>query len=120
MKLKEELIIPKCEGRSFTVKKGQTLRVIEIEGVQGADLIAFNSADMRESFSAWMTRSISGSFTRAEKLYSKLPAANVMFTVLTQKDGIFFFTPGRCNRRSRNLQWRFRRPKSNCSSRKGN
>lgn len=114
MGLKEEFIIPKCEGRSFTIKKGQKLRIIEVEGVQGADMIAFNSADMKESFSAWMTRSISGSFTRAEKLYSKLPAANVMFTVLTQKDGIFFFTPGRCNRLKYELVYGVKGYHKNC------
>ena len=93
----KELIIPSCEGRSFTVKKGQILRIIEVEGPQAVDMIAFNLHDLKESFSAWLTRHLSGSFTRAEKLYSKLPAANVMFTVLNYRPGIFWLSPGRCN-----------------------
>ncbi len=61
----EEFIIPECEGRVFTVRQGQTLRVIEIEGVQAADMIAFNLSDMKESFSAWLTRQHSRNFTNA-------------------------------------------------------
>ena len=36
---KEEFIIPSSEGKMFKVKKGQTLRLIEVEGLQAADLI---------------------------------------------------------------------------------
>lgn len=97
-KVVKEIIIPSCEGRSFAVKKGQTLRVIELEGPQAVDMIAFNLHDYKESLSAWLTRHLSGSFTKAEKLYSKLPAANVMFTVLNYRPGIFWLSPGRCNR----------------------
>ena len=85
--LKEDFIVPAGEGKMFTVKKGQTLRVIQVEeGVQAADLIIFNEHDMKESFSAWLTRHFSGCFTRAEKLHSKLPAGNLMFTVSTEKE----------------------------------
>lgn len=100
--LKEDFIIPAGEGKMFTVKKGQTLRVIQVEeGVQAADLIVFNEHDMKETFSAWVTRHISKCFTRAEKLYSKLPAQNVMFTISTEKggkSGMLWLSPGRCNR----------------------
>ena len=95
---KEEFTIPKCEGKAFTIKKGQTLRIIELEGPQAADMIAFNSHDMKESFSAWLTRQNSRNFKNAKKLYSKLPAGNVMFTVLTEKVGVYWLSGGRCNR----------------------
>ncbi len=94
----KEIIIPKCEGKSFRVNKGQILRLIAIDGPQAADLIAFNPHDMRESLSAWLSRHLNHSFTKAEYLYTKLPAGNVMFKVLTQLDGVFWLSPGRCNR----------------------
>jgi uncharacterized protein YcgI (DUF1989 family) len=81
----------------FIVKKGQTLRVIAVEGPQAADLIVFNEHDMRESYSAWLTRQNSGRFNRAMKLYSTLPNMKVMFTVLNPKDGIFWLSGARCN-----------------------
>ncbi len=98
MAIAEEFIIPECEGRVFTVRQGQTLRITEIEGAQAADMIAFNLIDMKESFSAWLTRQHSRSFRNAQKLYSKLPAGNVMFTVLTEKEGVYWLSEGRCNR----------------------
>ena len=96
--LKEDFIIPSGEGKMFTVKKGQTMRVVAVEGPQAADLIVFNEHNMKESYSAWLTRQNSGCFTKAKKLYSKLPAMNVMFTVLNEKDGIFWLSGARCSR----------------------
>ncbi len=97
-KVVKELIIPATEGRSFTVKKGQVLRIIQVEGLQMVDMIAFNLHDFRESLSAWLTRHLSGSFTNTKKVYTKLPAANLMFTVLNGRPGMFWLTAGRCNK----------------------
>ena len=102
--LKEEFTIPACEGRAFTIKKGQVLRIIEIDGPQAADMIAFNSYNTEESFCAWLTRQNSRNFKKATKLYSKLPAGNVMFTVLTEKEGVYWLSGGRCNRFRYELQ----------------
>ena len=113
-KVSSEFIIPKCEGKAFTVKKGQTLRIIEIEGAQAADMIAFNLHDMKESFSAWLSAHNSECLTRAKKLYSKLPAGNVMFTVLTERDGIYFLNPGRCNRFTYELRYGIKGYHKNC------
>ncbi len=96
--LKEDFIIPSGKGRAFPVKKGQTLRVIEVESPQGADLIMFNLHDLKESFCAWLTRQFSQNFKNAQKLYSKLPAGNVMFTILTEKKDVYWLSGGRCNR----------------------
>ena len=37
-------------------------------------------------------------YNELKKLYSKLPAMNVMFTVLSERDDMFWLSPGRCNR----------------------
>lgn len=100
MQLLSELTIPACEGRTILVEDGQQLRVIEVEGPQAADVVAINSADHRESASAWLTRHMSGSFVWAEQVYSKLPAARVMFDVDSAPEGAFWLSPGRCNRLS--------------------
>jgi uncharacterized protein YcgI (DUF1989 family) len=97
--IKENVIISNGEGKMFTVKKGQTLRVIAVEGPQAASLIIFNEHDMKEQFCACLTRQNSQCWTKTDKLYSK-PAMteDVMFTVLTDKDGMFWLGPDRCNR----------------------
>jgi uncharacterized protein YcgI (DUF1989 family) len=98
----EELVasidVPRCEGRAFTVQAGQQLRVVAVEGAQAADLIAFNAGDHRESLCVWLTRHMSGSFARAEQVYTKLPAGRVMFDVEHAQPGVFWLSPGRCNR----------------------
>ncbi len=113
-KVVDEFIIPKCEGRIFKVKKGQVLRIVQVEGVQAVDLIAFNQHDLRESLSVWLTRHLSGSFTKAEKIYTKLPAANLMFTVLNWRPGIFWLSPGRCNRKTYEIFHKFKEYHKNC------
>jgi uncharacterized protein YcgI (DUF1989 family) len=95
--VREEFTIPKCEGRAFRVERGEVLRVISAEGPQAADLIAFRADDLRESLSTWLTRHVSGSFSRATEIYSKLPAANIMFRLLNERPGLLWLSPGRCN-----------------------
>jgi uncharacterized protein YcgI (DUF1989 family) len=96
--LQLEMLVPKCEGRSWPVKAGQEVRIVAVEGPQAADVIAWSAADPREGMSSWLTRHMSGNFGRASKVYSKLPAGRQMFTVLTDRPGLLWLSPGRCNR----------------------
>jgi uncharacterized protein YcgI (DUF1989 family) len=90
--------IPACEGRSWTVKRGQEVRIVAVDGPQAADVIAWNADDPRESLSSWLTRHVSGNFGLASLVYSKLPAGRPMFRVLTDRPGLLWLSPGRCNR----------------------
>jgi uncharacterized protein len=90
--------IPACEGRSWTVKRGEEVRIVAVDGPQAADVIAWNAGDPRESLSSWLTRHVSGNFGRAATVYSKLPAGRAMFSVLTDRPGLLWLSPGRCNR----------------------
>ena len=94
---KQEFEIPARGGRVFEIDKGDILKVIAVEGVQGVDLVAFNRADLKETLCVWLSRQMSGSFTKADRFYSKLPAARTMFTVLTDKPKLLWLSPGRCN-----------------------
>jgi uncharacterized protein YcgI (DUF1989 family) len=44
-------VIPPRSGTAFALKKGHILRVIDVEGVQVSDLLAFSAADVREVIS---------------------------------------------------------------------
>jgi uncharacterized protein YcgI (DUF1989 family) len=44
-------VIPPRSGTAFALKKGHILRVIDAEGVQVSDLLAFSAADVREALS---------------------------------------------------------------------
>ncbi|MGH9245265.1 MAG: DUF1989 domain-containing protein [Acidimicrobiales bacterium] len=95
--MRREVEIPPCEGRVFEVERGDIVRIVAIEGPQAADLIAFNTSDFRESLSTWLTRHMSGSFLRAKEFYTNFPAAQIMFTAITDRPGLLWLSPGRCN-----------------------
>ena len=44
-------LIPPRSGTAFLLRQGQVLEVIDVEGCQVADLLAFNAADVREAIS---------------------------------------------------------------------
>jgi uncharacterized protein YcgI (DUF1989 family) len=48
--------IPPASGRAVTLKRGDVLRVIDVEGSQVADLVAFDAEDSAEFFSQGFTR----------------------------------------------------------------
>lgn len=84
----DEFIVPKRSGKSFLVRSGQTMRVIQIGGGQVADVKFFNADDPREQFSAigsMFLNAISGvehPYYRMEKLYSKVPWERLMMRVV--------------------------------------
>ena len=45
-----ELTVPAEQGRAWTVDKGQTMRLIAIEGSQVGDMAIFNAHDLREKY----------------------------------------------------------------------
>ncbi|HEV8615195.1 MAG TPA: urea carboxylase-associated family protein [Methylomirabilota bacterium] len=49
------ITIPATTARAVTLQAGQTLRIVNLEGQQVADFIAFNADDMREALSTMHT-----------------------------------------------------------------
>ena len=64
--------IPPRSGVAFTLDKGQTLTVIDPQGEQVADLLAFNRHDVREVISSGRTLDYAGRIylTTGDPLYS--------------------------------------------------
>jgi uncharacterized protein YcgI (DUF1989 family) len=56
MKRLVEHVIPPKQGFALTVKKGQTLRIIDLEGKQVVDMALFNEANPREKLSTSYSR----------------------------------------------------------------
>ena len=84
----DEFIIPKRKGKAFTVKKGNAMRVIEIDGGQVADIRFLNADNYKEQFAAVFSMFINAkegvdrAYYRLERLYSKVPWQRVMLTVI--------------------------------------
>ena len=93
-KLKSMHIEPQC-GTGFSMKKGQVLRVIDPQGEQVSDLMAFNQNDLQEVLSSGRSIDYANNIylTTGHILYSN--RSNPMFTILEDQVGRhdFLLTP---------------------------
>ena len=96
--MSERIVIAPKSAEAVIVKRGQTLRVTDIEGQQVADFVCFNEADHTEYFSQAKTRinHWSARISAGDLLYSNLN--NVMFEITADPVGVhdLLFPP--CNR----------------------
>jgi uncharacterized protein YcgI (DUF1989 family) len=87
--------IPPRSGAGFILDKGQTLTVIDPEGRQVSDLLAYNRADVREAISSGRTLDYASRLylTTGDKLYSN--RSNVMLEIVSDDVGRhdFLLTP---------------------------
>lgn len=82
-------------GVAFTLQAGETLRVIDPEGEQVGDLLAFSKQDIREAISSGRTFDYAGRIylTKGDPLYSN--RSNVMLRIVDDTVGRhdFLLTP---------------------------
>jgi uncharacterized protein YcgI (DUF1989 family) len=78
--LRDEIIAPR-EYTSFTMRRTNVLRIIDLEGQQVPDVIAFNLDDLEESLSNGFTTHVLGTYnpTEGHVLYSD--DVRPMFTI---------------------------------------
>jgi uncharacterized protein YcgI (DUF1989 family) len=88
-------IIPPRSGVAFTLQSGETLKVIDPEGEQVGDLLAFNRQDNREAISSGRTFDYANRIylTKGDPLYSN--RSNVMLRIVEDTVGRhdFLLTP---------------------------
>lgn len=88
-------VIPPRSGVAFVLKKGQQLRVTDIQGEQVSDFIAYNLHDKAEYLSSGRTIDYADTIflTKEHKFYSN--RSNVMFTMVADTVGRhdFLLTP---------------------------
>lgn len=80
------------------VVRGQRLRVIDVDGQQPLDLIAWSRADPSERLSMAMTRWVSSRWNLATGMTLCSTLARPMFTVTAETVGIHNLAGGCCNR----------------------
>jgi uncharacterized protein len=83
-----EHVIAPMSAHAFEVASGQVLRVIDVDGLQVADLVAFNAADPAEHFSQGFTRANNDKADVAigDRLFSNLNTP--MLTVVADTVGV--------------------------------
>jgi len=87
MKTIQEVIVPAREYLALTIKKGQTLRLIDLEGQQVIDVIFFNLHDFEERSSCVFTCLLNKTLhiTKGHGVFS--PKCSKMFTITEDKVG---------------------------------
>lgn len=96
-KLLKEWTLPPGEGLGFTVKRGQLIRIIDIEGQQTVDFACFNSKDKNEKL--WIGTTIINNrnvfIKKGHSLYSQY--VNKMFTIIEDTCGVHDLLLGACS-----------------------
>ncbi len=95
-RLVNELMVPARGGCAFEIKKGQILRVVEIEGPQVGDFNAFNLHNFRERLDAPLSAALNSSFRHFTRLYTNEPRGRLMFTVVDDPTRVHFLSGGHC------------------------
>ena len=98
-------IIPPGQPWSGAVKRGQVLRIVDLEGCQAVDFLCYNADRAEERYNAADTMKISGNIFIGEGtvLYSGL--TNPMFTVIKDTCGRHDTIAGCCSDESNRLRY---------------
>ena len=90
--------VPASSARAFEVKAGSVVKIVDVEGQQVGDFVAFMLADLKERFSAGRTSIENGTFrvTTGHQLLSN--RCNTMFTILDDTCGVHDLLYPPCSR----------------------
>ena len=97
MKTIQDVVVPARKGWAGVIRKGQHLRILEVEGGQIGDFVGFNADHLRERLSQGRTKANQGKFliTKGDVLYSK--SNNVMMRIVEDTYGIHDLQYGMCS-----------------------
>ncbi len=97
MNVFEDITLPGRQGGAWTVRKGQHIRVIDVEGGPIGDFVCFNANDLTERFSQARTRTNHGKFLLSEgdHLYSR--ENNPMLSIVEDTYGTHDLQYGMCS-----------------------
>lgn len=89
MSVCEEILVPPMSARAFAVKAGRTVRIVDVEGRQPGDLVAFKADDLSVKFSQARTRVENGCVCVAQghALWTNTFPPQIMLTLTPETDG---------------------------------
>ena len=83
-----EEVIPAKAYKSLVMKKGQSLRIVDVEGQQVMDLVAFNHQDPEEKLSMFWSNCFNGTWKLTEGHILYTNRSNPIFTIV--EDTVIF------------------------------
>ncbi|MBV9734362.1 MAG: urea carboxylase-associated family protein [Acidisphaera sp.] len=92
-----DALLPARTGEAWVVKRGQRIRIIDVEGQAICDFVCFNADNLRERFSQARTKADQGRFaiTAGNRLYSR--DNNAMLTIVEDSYGDHDLQWGMCS-----------------------
>lgn len=107
-------VIPPRSSVSFTLQKGQRLKVVDIEGEQVSDLICFNLRDPNEYLSSGRTIDYAETIflTKGHPFYSN--RSNIMFEIVEDTVGRHDFLLTPCSSDTFRIIYGHRNPHRGC------
>jgi len=101
----QSTVVPPGGDWSGIVKRGQVLRLVDLEGRQAVDFLCYNAADPSERYNAADTMKINASLFigKGTRLYSDM--GNVMFRVIDDTCGRHDTIGGCCSRESNRVRY---------------
>jgi len=107
-------IIPARSGTAFELLKGQSLTVVDIEGEQVSDLVAFNKADTREAISSGRSLDYASKLylSKDDLIYSN--RSNVMLRITADSVGRHDFLLTPCSRDTFRIIYDDKAPHQGC------
>lgn len=106
--------IPPRDGHAFILRAGQRLRVIDPEGEQVSDLVAFAEADCEEYLSSGRSLDYAGRLflTTGDCLYSN--RSQVMLDIISDEVGRHDFTLTPCSKDTFRILYGDKEPQGGC------
>jgi uncharacterized protein YcgI (DUF1989 family) len=113
-KLVHEHVIPAREYTSLTLRQGEKLRIIDLEGKQVADLVTLSEADKGEKLSCIYSNMLNGRWmlTKGHKLYTN--RSRPILSITEDKVGLHYSGGGFCSEELNYVRYKVRNTR-NCS-----
>ncbi len=114
MKEKTAQVIPAREYASLILHQKETLRIVDLEGKQVADLVALSNADKREKLSCVYSNVLNGTWklTKGHVLYTN--RARPMLSIVEDTVGLHYTGGGFCNQEINFIRYKDREMR-NCA-----
>ncbi len=93
----EDVVVPACEPWSARLKKGDRLRLIDLEGRQAVDFLCYNAADTAERYNAANTLKLNNNIYLGEGCVLWSVRARKMMTIVEDSCGYHDTLYGCCS-----------------------
>jgi urea carboxylase-associated protein 1 len=110
-----DYVLPAGEGWMHEIKRGQTFRIVDLEGNQAVDTLFYNAADMADRYSAQDTICAQGGIYLTAGTQLRSSEGSVLLTIVADTCGRHDTLGGACSAESNQVRYALdKRPMHSC------